>query len=270
MTCVQLGLSCIEEIFSIGGDLNLLITLEDDMAVSKSGRIYLDSIANDRKIPLLKVADINDSIAIEAVKQCNLDWLFIVGWSQIAGPQVLEAPRSGVIGIHPTLLPSGRGRAAIPWAIIKDLKETGVTMFVLDEGVDTGSIVDQIAIPIRERETAETLYGRVAIAHRSLIRKAWPSLSEGTVKLQVQDSTLASEWPARRPSDGEIFSFMRVSEVDRLVRAVTKPYPGAFWRSPSGGTYRIWAGGPSPSPESHLEIPLSDGLYYASVVEKFK
>ena len=138
VTCVELGLSCMEEIYAAGGELDLAITLHDDRAINKSGRVYLDDFCGARGIDLVKVRHINDSEAIEAIRSREIDWLFIIGWSQIAGPQVLAAPTHGVHGIHPTLLPEGRGRAPIPWAILKGLKETGVTLFKLDEGVDTG------------------------------------------------------------------------------------------------------------------------------------
>ena len=83
-TCVRLGLSCIEEIYRIDGKLDLLITLKDEKARSKSGRIYLDDIANEHKLPVLKINNINDVQVIQALKEYEIDWLFIIGWSQIA------------------------------------------------------------------------------------------------------------------------------------------------------------------------------------------
>ena len=157
-TCVRLGLSCIEEIYRINGKLDLLISLKDEKARDKSGRIYLDDIAYEHNIPLLKVNNINDPEVIKALKDYEIDWLFIIGWSQIAKEEVLKAPKKGCIGMHPTLLPVGRGRAAIPWAILKGLKQTGVTMFKLDEGVDTGDIIGQGIIEINENTTATDLY----------------------------------------------------------------------------------------------------------------
>ena len=80
--------------------------------MDKSGRIYLDDIAYEHNIPLLKVNNINDPEVIKALKDYEIDWLFIIGWSQVQ--EVLKAPKKGCIGMHPTLLPVGRGRAAIP------------------------------------------------------------------------------------------------------------------------------------------------------------
>jgi methionyl-tRNA formyltransferase len=132
VTCVQLGLSCMEAIYEAGGELSFAGTLQDHQAVSKSGRVYIDEFCRARGIPLAKFRNVNDADAVEAIRAAQLDWLMIVGWSQIAREPVLAAPRLGVLGMHPTLLPLGRGRAAVPWTILLQLPEAGVTLFKLD------------------------------------------------------------------------------------------------------------------------------------------
>lgn len=228
VTCVQLGKSCIEEIVRIGGRLHLIITLPDDYLTEKSGRVFLDEIAKKEGIPLLKVRSINQQNAVEAIKEKRIDWLFIIGWSQIAGKELLEAVNKGCIGMHPTLLPEGRGRAAIPWAIIKGLEKTGVTMFKLDQGVDTGEIIGQEVVLIDNETDASMLYEKIERAHVNLIRSHWNEIINNRVRLTKQNESLSSVWPGRKPKDGEILPSMTMEEAGRLVRAVTKPYPGAF------------------------------------------
>lgn len=255
-TCVQLGKSCIEEIYRVSGKIDLLITLNDYQAREKSGRIYLDSLAGEHGAPLLKSTNINDQAVIDAVKEHNIDWLFIIGWSQIAKKDILNAPRYGCLGMHPTLLPIGRGRAAIPWAIIKGLKQTGVTMFKLDEGVDTGDIAAQITIDLHDRITATELYALVERAHVRLIADTWPLIQNNTLILTKQDDTLATVWPGRTPADGEIKSTMTMAEADALVRAVTHPYPGAFVFQ-NGSRMVIWSAKTS---KDNGTIRLADGF----------
>lgn len=228
-TCVTLGLSCIEAIYEIGGKIDLLITLKDEKNRDKSGRIYLDEIAQKNNVPLLKIDNINDTEAVDRLKEMDIDWLFIIGWSQIAKKEILETPKHGCIGMHPTLLPKGRGRAAIPWAILKGLDKTGVTLFKLDEGVDTGDILGQGIIEIGEKTNATELYQQVNEMHIKLIKRYWNDIVSGNIKLVKQNDDEATEWPGRRPEDGEIFKDMTVDEADRLIRAVTHPYPGAFY-----------------------------------------
>lgn len=229
VTCVQLGLSCMEAIYDIGGMLDLAITLPDDQARKKAGRIYIDRFCLDRGIPLLKVRNINDTEAVAVIEAAKLDWLFIIGWSQIARQQVLDAPRRGVLGMHPTLLPAGRGRAAVPWAILKRLDRTGVTLFKLDEGVDTGEILAQTEIPLTLATDATGLYAAVEEAHITLMKSAFPKLQTDNIQFIPQDESRATVWPARTPEDGRINLNGSAAEAERLIRATTRPYPGAFF-----------------------------------------
>ena len=164
ITCVRLGESCLEELAALGADLVYLGTIHDGIARNKSGRIYLDDFADAHHVPLHKFRNMNDPDALEVIEASDLDWLYVIGWSQMAKAEVLSIPKRGVVGIHPTLLPQGRGRASIPWAIIKDLDETGVTMFKLDDGMDTGPILGQVVVPVEADETAATLYEKVVEA----------------------------------------------------------------------------------------------------------
>ena len=239
VTCVQLGLSCMEAIYDAGGELVFAGSLLDTQAPNKSGRVFLDEFCSRRDIPLVKFRNINDPDAVVAIRGAKLDWLMIIGWSQIAREEVLSLPSRGVLGMHPSLLPVGRGRAAVPWAILLDLPETGVTMFKLDGGVDTGPIVAQERLPLDVREDASSLYKRVNDAHRTLILNSWEGLAAGSLTFRPQDEKLASVWAGRTPEDGRLLPSMSANAADRLIRAVTRPYPGAFIDL-RAGRLRIW------------------------------
>ena len=269
VTCVQIGLSCMEAIYDVNGTLDLIISIPDEKAKKKSGRIYVDDFAAKHNIPVVKSNHVNDAAVIEAIKAYEIDWLFIIGWSQIASKEVIESAKIGAIGAHPTLLPVGRGRAAIPWAIIKGLDVTGVSFFKMDEGVDTGLILRQEEVPILPNETALTLYNKVNIAHETLIKKLYIDLQNNNVEGKVQDESKATYWEGRKPKDGELSLSMTVSEVDRLVRATTKPYPGAFIIRGDKKVI-IWKGIISTEKiESNVyhEIILTDGFFYATNYE---
>ncbi|HSR54426.1 MAG TPA: formyltransferase family protein [Acidobacteriota bacterium] len=244
-----------EEIYQASGRLHLALTLPDEKARKKSGRVYLDDFCRRRGIPLFKYPNINDPDAVETIRANEIDWLFIIGWSQIARKPVLDAVKRGAIGMHPTLLPRGRGRAAIPWAIIKGLEETGVTMFQLDEGVDSGPILAQERLPLSADETATRLYRRVAQAHRNLIGRAWPRLIDDSLSPQPQDDAEATYWEGRRPQDGRIDEDMVVAQADRLIRATTRPYPGAFIDA-AGKRFRIWQSQAASDPERTTRIQV--------------
>jgi methionyl-tRNA formyltransferase len=264
VTCVQLGLSCIEAVHSIGGKFDLFMTLHDHKSKQKAGRIYLDEVSNKTNTPLIKINHINDQEVVNAIKDYDLDWLFIIGWSQIAKPETFNASKFGTIGAHPTLLPIGRGRAAIPWAIIKGLDKTGVSFFKMDEGVDTGPILGQFEILINESTTATELYKDVDKAHETLIKNLWGKLVEGQFELKMQDEALATYWEGRTPEDGLLNKEMTVNQVATLVRATTKPYPGAFILE-DGSKVIIWEGEIGMTKGKQLEF--IDGIYTATVYD---
>lgn len=269
VTCVQIGLSCMEAIYSINGKLDLIVSLPDEKAKKKSGRIYVDDFATKHNVPVIKSNHVNDIEVINAIKAHDIDWLFIIGWSQIASKEVIESPKIGAIGAHPTLLPVGRGRAAIPWAIIKGLDVTGVSFFKMDEGVDTGLILRQEQVPIQPTETALTLYNKVNTAHETLIKKLYVDLQNNNVDGKVQDESKATYWEGRKPKDGELLTTMSVIEVDRLVRATTKPYPGAFIIR-NDKKVIIWKGIISKDKihsNVYHQIILKDGYFYATNYE---
>jgi methionyl-tRNA formyltransferase len=240
VTCVSLGLEVMREIYRVGGELELAFTLPDEASANKAGRVWIDDFCSEHEIDLLKAPSVNDAALIHEVRSRGIDWLFIIGWSQIAQAELLAAPVRGCIGMHPTLLPKGRGRASIPWAIIKQEEQTGVTMFVLDEGVDTGPVLAQQSIALSPQTTATNLYHAVTEAHRLLIVQNWDQLHSDQLPAVPQDDSRATVWPARTPEDGEILHSMTKAEATRIVRATTHPYPGAFWVSDSE-VVRVWS-----------------------------
>ena len=258
VTCVQLGLDVMKEIYAVGGRLSLAMTLPDDVSTTKSGRVFIDEFCSQQDVSLIKSRSVNDPEVVKAIVDSDIDWLFIIGWSQIARRTVLNAPTQGCIGMHPTLLPVGRGRASIPWAILKGLDETGVTMFVLDEGVDTGPILAQSPLT-----SASDLYRDVQEAHRKLIRETWHQLSTGGLAAKPQDPSAGSSWPGRTPADGRIRPDMTVDDALRLVRATTRPYPGAFWES-ADGIVRAWKARQINTPGDRPWMQCSDGIVEAT------
>ena len=100
---------------------------------------------------------------------------------------------------------------------------------MLEEAADAGGIVDQLQIPIDPTETATTLFEKARKAHIELGARLGMRMATRALSWTDQDERLASTWPRRRPEDGRIdFSWTAV-EIDRFVRALTPPYPGAFF-----------------------------------------
>jgi methionyl-tRNA formyltransferase len=164
----------------------------------------------------------------------------VIGWSRICGPEFRACAKLGAIGYHPTLLPKLRGRAALAWTIILQVHRTGSTLFWLSDGVDDGDIAAQEAFDLDPGADLPTLMG----LHMETLARMLPplvrQLATGVRPARPQRHEEATCLAIRRPADGEIDWSRGAAEIERLVRATTQPYPGAFtfWR---GRKVTIWS-----------------------------
>ena len=223
------GLRCLEACADAGVAVVGIVTLPGPVDPLRSGQCSFDEAAERHGAALVETTDVNTAETVAAVRSLEPDVVFVVGWSQLVAADLIGCARHGVFGMHPTLLPRHRGRAAIPWAILSGLGKTGVTLFeIVDPTADSGPIVGQVAVPIARDETATTLYERTAEAHVELVRTHAVELATGGGPRMPQDYRRASAWPRRRPADGIIDWETRAPYLWDWVRAQTRPYPGAF------------------------------------------
>ncbi len=224
-----IGRECLEAAAEAGAEIVGVVTLPGPVDLNRSGQCAFDDAAERLGAKLVETADLNDAETIEAVGAIDPELIFVVGWSQIAREPFLTLAREGVFGMHPTLLPRHRGRAAIPWAILSGLARTGVTLFEIEDATaDSGTIVGQVVVEISANDTAETLFERISDAHVQLIREYVPQLLRRSAPRVPQDPSRASSWPKRSPLDGIIDWETRAPYLYDWVRAQTRPYPGAF------------------------------------------
>ncbi|HKD32640.1 MAG TPA: methionyl-tRNA formyltransferase [Gaiellaceae bacterium] len=224
-----MGRDCLRAAADAGAEVVGVVTLPGPIDPDRSGQCSFDEIAAELGARLIETADVNSPDTITAIREVDPDLIFVVGWSQLVLDEFIGLPRHGVFGMHPTLLPRHRGRAAIPWAILSGLAKTGVTLFEIADGTaDSGAILGQIEIPIAPDETATTLYDSVTDAHIELVREVVPKLLAGSADRIPQDTRRASAWPKRTPVDGIIDWETRAPYLHVWVRAQTRPYPGAF------------------------------------------
>lgn len=208
--------------------LAAVFTLDTSLRGPVSDFATFDDLLQNKNIPLFQVQNINAQEVIQTLKKIGPDLIYCIGWSRIVKPEVLATAKMGGIGLHPTLLPEGRGRAPIPWTLLKGLKRSGVSLFHMTEAPDAGDIIQQIAYVIDPEETATTLYKKVCEATYRLTKETYPLLAEGKAPRRKQDESKATQWTKRTPQDGLLDWTKSTQEIETLIRAVTHPYPGAF------------------------------------------
>jgi methionyl-tRNA formyltransferase len=206
----------------------LLLTLPPEKSARHSDYVDLHPLAASLGVDVLDVTDVNRPEVLERLKSLDLDVAMVIGWSRICGPEFVAIPRLGTLGFHPTLLPVMRGRAALAWTILLDVRETGSTLFWIDEGVDSGAIAAQQAIALEGSESLGQLMALQLDALEGMLTGLVEQLSRGERPAREQDQARATYLALRRPEDGEIDWMKPASEIERLIRAVSRPYPGAF------------------------------------------
>jgi len=176
-----------------------------------------------------KINNINDEINVKIINDISPDLILVIGWSQLLKNPLLKIPKIGTIGSHPTELPKFRGRAPIPWSIIKNLKESALTLFWIQEGTDNGPILAQRKFLISQHDDASSLYEKMTSLGKIMILDNLNQIKKGKIIKIVQDeSKFIENWPKRTPNDGQINWKQTAKKIHTLIRASTHPYPGAY------------------------------------------
>ncbi len=187
--------------------------------------------AQAKGIPIYQPKSLRSDEAATPLREWAPELIVVAAFGQILRSHVLELPPKGCLNVHASLLPRWRGASPIQHTILAGDKETGVSLMKMDEGMDTGPIYVQQAIPIRPHETASELHDRLAQLGAEVLGRHLDNILSGDLKPVSQEEELATYAPLIKKQSGEIDWQQSSEQIDRHVRAMT-PWPGAFssWR----------------------------------------
>jgi methionyl-tRNA formyltransferase len=228
VACTNVGRSIILELLTnkkISTKISGVINLNKDRAIKKSNY----DIANNYNLEILYVNSINDEICIKWLKKKKPNLIIQSGWSQKFSDKVLKIPKYGCIGEHPAPLPKGRGAACVNWAIINNEKKWGDSFFVMDNDYDNGPIVAQEFFKIEDYDNVKTIYDKVCATSRKIVSVNIDLWIQGNFRYKKQNINKATYFNKRSPDDGEFSLYDDVLNIHNKVRALTRPYPGAFF-----------------------------------------
>jgi methionyl-tRNA formyltransferase len=233
------GLAALDALLAAGAPIQAVLTLKPDLAAKRSGGVDYTALCAKYDVPLHHIAGVNEPDALAILQAIAPDVIFVIGWHQIVRQPVMGLPRLGLIGAHASYLPHNRGSAPINWAVIRGEQECGNTLMWLAEGVDEGDIIDQRAFPITPYDTCASLYAQVAVTNREMLLAVLPKLLAGERPGRPQVRGDEPVLRRRRPADGRIAWDAPARTVYDFIRALTRPYPGAF-SSLNGTDWWIW------------------------------
>ncbi len=231
----KFGLKCLESCLNLKGiEIKGILTASKYFEISYSKdkinnilHADFENISKKNKIPLIKMeTNMKSKELFKKVFALKPDIFLVVGWYHMIPNLWREI--TPAYGLHASLLPKYKGGAPLVWAMINGEKYTGISLFEMDKGVDSGDILGQEKVKIYENDTIKSLYSKIERSGIKLLRNTIPKLATGTIKRVKQDKNNDKVWPQRSPKDGLINWNNITLDVDRFIRAQTKPYPGAF------------------------------------------
>ncbi|MCD4821782.1 MAG: methionyl-tRNA formyltransferase [Methanococcoides sp.] len=166
---------------------------------------------------------------VSYIENLDVDLIVVCGYKYIIPEEIFEIPKYKAINIHPSYLPAYRGQHVINWAIINGEKETGVTIHYIDKDIDTGNVIVQKKVPILFDDTSLTLSDNIYSEACKLLQSVIDRIVSGeTLQAKKQNNAESTYFKPRTPEDSRIDWNIDGVEIYNLIRALVKPWPGAY------------------------------------------
>jgi len=225
------GTRTLQGLLDAGHEIALVVTHPaSDDAYASLWDESVRALAERHRVPVLERATVNDPETARLLARHEPELFVMSNWRRWLSPDVYRLAPHGAINAHDALLPAYGGFAPINWAVAAGERETGVTVHLVDEGLDTGDILAREHVPIGFEDTATDVYHRTLPLFPELVTKAVAQLESGTAAPVAQGRAGASFFPRRSRRDICIDWQRTPTAIYNLVRAQSDPYPSAFTR----------------------------------------
>ncbi len=185
------------------------------------------ALAKAWNIPVFQPERVRLPEAVQVIREAGPDMIVVAAFGQILPKELLTMPRYGCVNVHASLLPKYRGAAPIQWAILDGEKETGVSIMAMDEGLDTGAVFSQVAVPISEDETGGSLHDKLAEAGAEALLAAIPQIVSGELRAVSQGEMTTPYAKQLKKEMGQLDFTRSAAELERLIRGLN-PWPSAY------------------------------------------
>jgi methionyl-tRNA formyltransferase len=215
------------------------------------------ALALSRNVPVVQPEKMKAPKFMETLKAWEPDAIVVAAFGRILPTSILDLPPKGCLNVHGSLLPKYRGAAPIQWAVIHGETKTGITIMLMDEGLDTGAILQQEVIPIGPDETAGELASRMAQVGGALLVSTLRGWVAGTMIPSPQNESEATFAPILKKEDGLIHWDWPARSIANRIRGMS-PWPGGytFLQGERWGIWRVEVEGP----EKGIGCAVSDNF----------
>ncbi|MFI9506263.1 methionyl-tRNA formyltransferase [Nocardia sp. NPDC052566] len=214
----------------IDSEHEVVLAVTHPASESSYKAIWSDSVeelAREHGIPV-HLTERADEATIDLVKRAEPDVIVVNSWYTWMPAELYNLPPHGTLNLHDSLLPKFTGFSPVLWALISGESETGLTVHRMDEGLDTGDILVQRALPIGPRDTGTELVLRGMELIPDAVREALAALESGTAAWRPQNKAERTYFHKRSDRDSRIDWTWSATDLERFVRALSEPYPRAF------------------------------------------
>ena len=220
------GLTILKYLLALRANIVHCFILKEDVHEIEVVSPDIMNLCNNDQIPYTVCSSLKNHG--ELIRTLRPDLIVVAGWRTIIPQTILNIPARGSIAFHESLLPRYRGFAPVNWAVINGEEKTGVTLFYLDNGIDTGYSIGQETIRIGRDMTAWELYQETIRASVRLLETFHGQIMNGTAPKRTQREHEATYTCARVPEDGHINWNSSTKTIHNLIRGLSYPYPGAY------------------------------------------
>ncbi len=233
----------LDQMIRKGFPVNMVFSLDEHYSEKVSGYEPIHEVAIRQGLPYKKFRRISDEENKALIQEIAPDYIFVIGLSQLIPQEIIDMAKAGVIGFHPTPLPKFRGRAALVWQVLLGVHDTKCSMFFIDKGIDSGDILGQEPYVIEETDYVGDVKIKLLAALEKLADRVLSQIMEGALSPVKQNEEEATYLLMRTPEDGKINWKEPGKNIFRLIRAVSKPYPGAFGMYDGEHKIILWRAG---------------------------
>ena len=220
--------SSMEKFLECGFKVQCIISLEDRLLPENS--FNLEAFANKINCEFIRVSDINLKKNLRIIKNYKTDIIFSI-WPKLLSKHLISIPKIGVIGSHPTPLPFNRGRHPIHWQITQFIKNSKLTFFLMDKGIDSGKIILKLPYKINFHDNIDDINKKIENLNQLAVTKIVKKISNNNFfkNLELQNNKEANYWRKKSKHDVLIDFRMNANIISSIIRSFSPPYSCAFF-----------------------------------------
>lgn len=225
-----------------GGHTIAAVVTQPDKPKGRGKAVVMTPVkekAMELSLPVYQPEKVKNPEFTALLRELAPDVIVVVAFGQILTKEILELPKYGCVNVHASLLPKYRGAAPIQWAVIDGETTSGVTTMLMDEGLDTGDMLEKKEILLDPKETGGSLFEKLSGLGGELILSTLEKLENGTIVRTKQGESGTSYAKMLQKSMGEIDWKLGAEKIERLIRGLN-PWPSAYTFL-DGKTLKIWA-----------------------------